>query len=284
MKVIADLYDTGIARRALLEAVIVGIFCGAVGVHVVLRKLPFFAVGVAHSSFPGIVAAVVMGASPLVGATVSSVALIMLVWLAGLDRRLDTSTVVGVVVSGSFAIGALVQSTQQGFSRNLAAILVGNVLATTWNDVALTCGIAVLCLGAARAIHKELVLGAFDPIGAQALGYSRGIELMALLIVGGAVIATVPAVGVVLSVALLTIPALSARLVTSRVGPAMIVAAAYGAVAAALGVTISAQWRVAAGASICLSAGGLFFLTWAVSALAASRQKMVVLADAGSPA
>jgi manganese/iron transport system permease protein len=135
------------------------------------------------------------------------------------------------------------------------------------------------------ATHKELVLSAFDPTEAQAQGHSRTVDLMALLIVAAAVVTTVPAVGTILSVALLTIPAMTARLLTHRVETAMVASSAIGALAGVIGLTISAQWRVAAGAAITLTAAGLFLIVF-VATLAVRRpvssEQVVVFADTRS--
>jgi len=95
----------------------------------------------------------------------------------------------------------------------------------------------------------------------------------------------VPAVGTILSVSLLTIPAMTARLVTRRVETAMITSSAIGALAGVVGLTISAQWRVAAGAAITLTAAGLFLIVLVATALVrrpSSAEQVVVFADAGS--
>jgi ABC-type Mn2+/Zn2+ transport system permease subunit len=279
MRHLADLYASSIMRRALLEALLVGALCGAVGVHVLLRRLPFFTVTVAHASFPGVVVAVMLGLSVLVGAIVSAAVLVLAVWLTGLDRRLDTSTTVGVALAGTFGIGVMLQSTQAGFTRDLTAILVGQILAVDRAGIVVTAVLAVAVLGTTALLHKELVLSAFDPTEAAALGYSRLVDLAALGVVAAAVVTTVPTVGVILSVALLTVPAMSARLVTRRVGPAMTVGAAYGATAGAVGLTVSAEWDVAAGAAIVLSSAGLFAATLVATSLHAHRERRRAMLD-----
>ena len=98
----------------------------------------------------------------------------------------------------------------------------------------------------------------------------RLLDLALLLAVGATVVTTVPAVGTILSVALLSVPALTARLVTERVGRAMLVGAAYGAASGVLGLTASAEWDYAAGACITLASAVLFFATFAV--VSASRR------------
>jgi ABC-type Mn2+/Zn2+ transport system permease subunit len=111
-------------------------------------------------------------------------------------------------------------------------------------------------------LHKELVLGAFDPEGARALGYSRGLDLLLLLLIEAVVVTTVPAVGTILSVALLAVPALTARLWADRIGTTMALAALIGAGSGIIGLVASTQFQIAAGAAIAFTAAALFGLSW----------------------
>jgi manganese/iron transport system permease protein len=261
---VLDLYDSGLLRRALLEAVLVGALCGAVGAHVVLRRLPFFTITVAHATFPGIVLAAIIGISELVGGLAFAALLVVAIYVTTGNRDLDTNVAVGVALAGSFGMGVMLQSTQAGFTKDLAAVLVGSILTVERGDIVTTLVVGAIVLTLLVMAHKELVFRAFDPQGAAAQGYPRLLDLGLLLAVGATVVTTVPAVGTILSVALLSVPALTARLVTARVGTAMWVGAAYGAASGVLGLTASAEWDYAAGASITLASALLFFATFAV--------------------
>jgi manganese/iron transport system permease protein len=269
MRHLLDLYSTGVMRRALVEAVLVGALCGVVGVHVVLRRLPFFTITVAHASFPGIVIAALLGIGALAGGLAFAAVLTLAVYAISADDRLGASSAVGVALAGALGLGVMLQSTQDGFTRDLTAVLIGSILTVGRGDLVTTAIVGGLVLVVVAALHKELVFRAFDPHGAAAAGYSRRLDLVLLAAVAAAVVVTVPVAGTILAVALLTIPALTARLVTDRVAPAMAVAAGCGAASAVAGLTASAQWDLAAGASIALAAGGIFSLTWTASAAAA---------------
>jgi ABC-type Mn2+/Zn2+ transport system permease subunit len=279
MRDLADIYGTDVMRRALLEAVLVGALCGVVGVHVVLRRLPFFTLTVAHATFPGVVIAAIIGLGELTGGLAFAGLLVVLIHATGSDRRLDTSVVVGVALAGSFGLGAMLQSTQDGFTKDLAAVLVGSILTVQTSDLVVTAVVGVLVLAMLGSFHKELVLRAFDPRGSEALGYPRLLDLALLGAIAATVVTAVPAVGTMLSVALLAVPAMTARLVTRRVGSAMAVAATTGALAGAIGLTASAQWDIAAGAAISLAGAALFLLTWVTNTLWRASARRGVLAS-----
>ncbi len=285
MNVLWDSLQSTTFRWAIVEVVLVGAISGVVGVHVMLRRLPFFVVAMSHAMFPGVVLASVLGLSLFVGGTMSGLVVVAAVAAIGASRVLDQSSAIGVVLAGAFALGVLVLSAQPGSSRDLSAFLVGSILTVTPSDVVTTVigGGAVLLVLA--ALHKELVASAFDPAGSAALGYPvRRLDTLVLAAITVTMATTIPATGTLLSVALLTVPALTARVWTDRVGPAMVMAAAAGAASGLLGLAASTLWRIAAGGAIGLAAAGLFAASLAVRTVADARSRSRAARASISPA
>lgn len=262
MSELADSLGSPFFQRALVEAVLVGVVAGVVGVHVLLRRLPFFVVAMSHATFPGVVIASMLGCSLFLGGSAFGLVVVLAVVALGTSKVLDDSTVIGVVLAGSFALGVLLLSSRASSSKDLSAFLVGSVLTVTRADLLTTAAVGLVLLAVLAALHKELVLGAFDPQGAAAAGYRTTLlDLGLLAVVTVALVAAVPAVGTLLAVALLTVPALAARLWVDRVAPAMLLAAAIGAASGVAGLCLSAVFGVAAGGAIALSASGAFVLS-----------------------
>lgn len=256
-------FSSDLMQRAAIEAVLAGVLCGAVGVHVVLRRLSFFTMALTHATFPGVVIAALLGVSLFFGTAAFGVVVVGLV--VGLSRRrgLDSSTATGVVLAGGFALGVVLISSQQGFTRDLTAFLVGSILTVTTTDVLITACATVVVLGLLVLVHKELVLAAFDPAAFEALGYRTVVlDIVLLLAIEITVVTSIPAMGTILAVALIVAPASAARLWTDRVGTAMVVAAGLGAASGVVGLWVSHRFNVAAGASIALVAAGVFVLAW----------------------
>jgi ABC-type Mn2+/Zn2+ transport system permease subunit len=272
MRNLVDSLQSPLYRRALLEAVLVGAVAGVVGVHVVLRRLPFFVVAMSHATFPGIAIASALGLSLFVGGSVYGLLVVVAVLVLGANAALDDGSVIGVVLAGSFALGVLVLAAQPGSSHDLSAFLVGSVLTVTVGDVVTTVVVGALVLAVLGLFHKELVLGAFDRGGAMALGYRAwlldGVVLVAVTLT---MVTAVPAVGTLLAVALLTVPALTARLWVDRLGPAIAVSAFIGALSGVLGLFAAAIWSVAAGGAIALATAACFAVSLA---LTSSRNRM----------
>jgi ABC-type Mn2+/Zn2+ transport system permease subunit len=268
MSVFAD----GYGQRALVEVILVGALCGVVGVHVVLRRLSFFTMAMTHATFPGIVLAALLGMSLYLGSGLFGVLVVLGVgWLSTRPGAEQTS-VVGVVLSGGFALGVALLSAQQGFTKDLSAYLVGSVLTVQASDLLVTATVAAVVLAVLALLRKELLLGAFDRGGLVAQGYpARLLDLGLLLLIEATIVTSVPAVGTILSVALIVAPAATARLWCERLGTMTAVAVAVGIGSGVAGLAISQLANASAGATIVLVAVAAFGVSW----LAAPRNGML---------
>ncbi|GAA1722724.1 metal ABC transporter permease [Fodinicola feengrottensis] len=250
--------------RAVLEVAMVGGLAGVVGVHVVLRRLSFFTMAMTHATFPGVVLAALIGANLYLGGAV--VGLLVAFAVSALSRRQDTTAATGVVLSAGFALGVALLSAQAGFTKDLSAYLVGSVLTVQVSDLVTTGAIALVVLVVLFALHKELVFGAFDSGGMRAAGYRVGaLDLLVLVLVEAVVVTAVPAVGTILSVALIVAPAAAARLWTDRIGVTTVIAVVIGVGSGLGGLLISSEANVAAGGAITLLAALAFVVSLLLS-------------------
>ena len=256
----------GYARRALIEALLVGALCGLVGVHVVLRRLSFFTMAMTHATFPGVVLAALVGVDLLLGSGLFGVLVVLGVsWLTTRPRS-DSAAAVGVVLSAGFALGVALLSAQSGFSRDLSAYLVGSFVTVQTGDLVKTALVLAAVALTLALVGKELVFGAFDRGGMVAAGYPAGrLDLLLLLVVELTVVISVPAVGTIQAVALIVAPAAAARLWCDRIGPTTVLAMLLGMASGVVGLAVSQAYEVAAGAAIVLAACGFFVLSVVVA-------------------
>ncbi|GAA0360661.1 metal ABC transporter permease [Microbispora corallina] len=255
-------------HRALVEAAMVGALGGVVGVFVIVRRLPFFTMALTHATFPGIVVAALLGLNLYLGGGLFGVLVVLAVVAFSRVRGQDFTSATGIALSGGFALGVVLVSSQDGFSKDLTAYTVGDVLAVSTGDLAITAGVALAVVLVLALVGKELLLAAFDPTGASALGLPTALLDFALLVlIEVTVVAVVPALGAILAVALLVGPAATARLLSDRLAVLFPVAAAIGVLCALAGVWVSSQWNIAAGASIALLVGLVFGLAFLGSAV-----------------
>lgn len=252
-------------HRATAEVVMVGALAGLIGVQVVLRRLSFFTLALTHATFPGVVAASIIGVNIYLGGIVAGA--IVAVGVAALSRARgqNAAAATGVMVSGGFALGAGLVATQSGFSRDLSSFLVGSILTVSPADLVVTATVLVLVAVVLTVCARPLLFTGFDRTGARAAGYPTGAwDLVLLLTIEVVVVTVVPAVGTILALALIVAPAAAARLWSSRLPVVTALAVAFGIASGLIGLWASGRWNVAAGASITLAATGILV----VSALA----------------
>lgn len=254
---------TGFGGRAAVELIFTGAACGSLGVQVVLRRLAFFTETLGHVAFLGIVAATIVGSDVKVGAVVATAGAVVLAGRGGVAPGRPSGQS-GVLVSGALALGVVLISAQQGFSKDLTAALVGSPLTVTSGDI-VAAGIVTACVIAAlTAVHKELLLAAFDPHVTRAFGYpARLIDMGLLSLLAVTVVTAVPAIGATLPLALLVGPSATALLWTRRVVPATVLGGLLAAGSAAAGLLLSLHYRLAASAASAVLCGALFLLTLA---------------------
>jgi ABC-type Mn2+/Zn2+ transport system permease subunit len=264
---LALLWESALIGRATLMSVVVGALCGAVGVHVVLRRLTFYVASIGHASLPAMVVAARLGIPVQAGAAAATAGFASVVARGAEGDRTRPTELTGVVVAASLGLGVLLQSLDGAPRRDLSALLTGSILSTTPGELAWTTGAAVLALLTVAALHHRLVMGALDPVGSELLPRHRTVDLTVTAVVGLAVIVALPAVGTLLVLALAVVPAAAGLLVAGSVARAMVTAGVVGALSGALGMAASVVADVAAGAAIALASGLVFAVLWALSRL-----------------
>ncbi|GIH73187.1 metal ABC transporter permease [Sphaerimonospora thailandensis] len=257
-------------HRAMFEAALVGALGGVVGVLVVVRRLPFFTMALTHATFPGIVVAALLGIDLYLGGGLFGLLIVLAVVAFSRMRGQDLTAATGIALSGGFALGVVLVSAQDGFSKNLTHYTVGDILAVSTADLTVTLVVAVAVVLVLAALGKELLFSAFDPVGASAAGLRTVLLDLALLaVIEVTVVVTVPALGAILAVAMLVGPAATARLLTDRLALLFPISAVIGVGCGLAGVWLSTRLDIAAGASIALLVGAVFGLAFLGSAVRA---------------
>ena len=240
IRFVTEPFEPAYMRRALIAMLLLALLAGVVGVIVQLRRLAFMTDAMTHTVFPGVAIAFFVGESLFVGALIAAGASAVILTLLARHPRIDEDALVAFLLATFFSIGVIVVSRNRTFTADLNQLLFGRVLTISTRDVV---EIAVVCIVASAALYalrKELWLRAFDPVGATAMGYPTvAIDMALNLLIALVVVAAVRAVGTALVVALLTTPAATARIVSSRIATMMLLSCMIGATGGWLGLVIS---------------------------------------------
>jgi ABC-type Mn2+/Zn2+ transport system permease subunit len=261
---LSELLHSGLLQRALLEIVILGAACGALGVWLLHLRQAYAAESLAHAMLPGLVLASLAGIPLLLGAGAGVLLTATLIALASRDTRVGSEVAIGVTVTTAFGLGAVL-ALSPDVPVGLDKLLFGDLLGAGTSDVVAAGTLAALVGLALAAGHRQLAVAVFDPVSAPSLGVRPGrVELALLALLAIAVVAAVLSLGNLLVFALLVAPAAAAMRLGRGLRTQLWLAAALGSAAGVLGLVASTELDVAAGGSVALAAVALY----AVAALA----------------
>ena len=284
---LADIMDVVLLRSGfntnsvMLGTSLYGLAAGVVGVFTLLRKRSLVADAVSHASLPGIaimfLIASALGAGTrsvpllLAGAGASGALGVLAIHLLRRWTRLKDDAAIAIVLSSFFGFGIVMLSVVQNESPTGAAglhhLLFGQAAAMSRSDVTVMAVLAAGVVATSLLLHKEFALIAFNESFARVTGWRvSAIDLVLLALVVVATVIGLQAVGVVMVIAMLIIPAVSARFWSDRLLAVVVLAACFGGMSCYLGCALSAVFpNVPTGAVIVLTGGGFFLF----SALAA---------------
>jgi manganese/iron transport system permease protein len=205
----------------------------------VLKGWALMGDAISHAVFPGVVLAYILGLPYAVGAFAAGMFSAVATGFLKDNSRIKQDTVMGVVFSGMFGLGLVLYVKIQS-DVHLDHILFGDMLGVSWGDIWQSAAIAAVTCGLVAVKWKDLLLHAFDPTQARAVGLPVGVLHYGLLaLISLTIVGALQAVGIILAVAMLIAPGAIAFLLTRRFGPMLLLAVAIALVAALGGVYLS---------------------------------------------
>lgn len=249
-------------RNALAAGVAAALLCGIIGIYIVLNKIVFISDGIAHAAFGGIGLGYFLGYDPLAFGVASAVVTAIGIGAVSSRSKVSEDTAIGVFLATGMALGIMFLSLAQGYGRDLFGYLFGNILAVTRWDVAIICALTIVVVVIVIALYKELLVLSFDPIYGEAVGLPvQRLRLLLLCMVAFTVVVLIKIVGIILLIALLTIPGAISRQHLKGMPEIMAGAIILGIVFVIIGLAVSYFLNVPSGATIILTAALTFFIS-----------------------
>lgn len=258
----------------LTGTVLLGMTAGLVGTFAYLRRRALAGDVIAHAALPGLCLAFLVTHSRsvgvlLIGALITGVAGAFVMSLLRRVTRLRDDAILGAVLSIAYGLGIALTRMIQNDYRNergadLESFIIGRAATMLTGDVVQIAVTAVVCAVAVLLIYKELKLLSFDESFCRVQGWpTTALDLGLMFLTAVTVIVGLPAVGVVLTAALLIIPAAAARFWTDRLKYMMLISSGIGGVSGAAGTLLSARMdQMPTGPLVVLTAALLFFVSW----------------------
>ncbi|MFZ0254576.1 MAG: metal ABC transporter permease [Gammaproteobacteria bacterium] len=255
-------------QNALLAGILASIGCGMMGTYVVVKRIGFLAGGIAHAVLGGMGIAYYLGQSPVGGALVAALLAALIIGWVNLRGQEHEDTLIAALWSLGMAIGILFISQTPGYNVDLMSYLFGNILMVPRADLFLMGGLDAVIVLSVLLFRKQFLAVAFDEEFAEARGVNVAFfYLLLLCLVALTVVLLIQIVGLILVIALLTLPAAIAAQYVSSVGRMMWVAMGLGALFTTTGLALSYEPNLPAGASIILLAGTAYLLSTLVAAI-----------------
>jgi len=249
-------------QRALVAGIIASVLCGVIGVYVILNRIVFIGGGIAHTAFGGIGLGYFLGKDPLIFAVLFSVAAALGIGAISERSRVSEDTAIGVFWAAGMSLGIVFVSLSTGYAPDLFDYLFGNILAVSWSDVLMISFLTLAMLVLVALLYKDLLILSFDPSYGEAVGLpARELHLLLLCMVALSVVVLIKIVGIILVIALLTIPGAIGRQHAQSLKRIMTLSILLGASFVLVGLTISYQLNIPSGATIILAAAATFFVS-----------------------
>lgn len=270
-------------QTAAIALAALAVVAAVVGVALNLRELEFVSDGLVHAVFPGVVIGFVAGqgsgTAVYLGAVIAALIATVLLTLAS-RRGAGTDATTAVLLAGAFAIGIVIVSRSTSYATGLETLLFGQLLTISHDDLLVIGVLGVIALLIVGLTWKEQVSVAFDRESAEASGMPvLRCELLLNVAIALTVVAASRAVGNLLVLALLIVPAAVGRLISFRLALIVPIAAGAALLASFLGLvsgywlSVDARLNVSPSAVLVLVLVALYLVVAGVTAL--TRRKRV---------
>ena len=206
-----EILSYGFMQRALISGIAIAVLCSVVGLFLVLRRYSLFGDAVAHSSFGGIAAGLLIGIYPLWAAY--AVSLISALVITRIKQSFDISgdASVAILLSSGIAAGLVMISLAGGFTVDILSFIFGSILLVSTNDVILILALTGAILVVILLLYRELIYSTFNEEQAKVSGIPvEKINYLIVFLAGITVVTSIQLVGILLISALLVIPNVTA--------------------------------------------------------------------------
>jgi ABC-type Mn2+/Zn2+ transport system permease subunit len=274
-----ELFNSEVAGRIILVGALTNVACALVGCFLVLRRMSLMGDAISHAVLPGLVLAFVFSGSmnilPLfLGAAAVGLLTTFLTQTLHQYGRVPTDASMGVVFTSLFALGVvLLKRYVSGVHFDVACVYEGSLSQAAldtfqfggWElprQLRTVLPVTILNLAVIVALWKEFKISSFDAELSSAMGFSAtALHYLLMAMVAVTTVASFEAVGSILVVAMLIVPAATAQLLCDRLGRMVTVACGLAILSAVWGYWLAARWNVAPAGAMSLVAGAMYAAT-----------------------
>lgn len=267
-----ELLSYSFVRSGLMAAVIIGATCSLIGVFVVLRGMSYVGAGIAHGCLAGVALALLMGWNPMLLSVIATLFMVIFIEILGKKASLKMDTSIGVIFSLTMAFAVLFIGMMRRYTQDIMSYLFGSLLQVTVVELWAGLAVGALVTLVITLFFKEIQFSTFDPEMAEVSGIPAAvISLMLTLLMGLTIVVSLKAVGELMVLALIVLPASTAYQLTRTLRKMIIISVALGVFASVTGLIASFHLNAPSGPTIVIILGFMFFLSLLVRRLGVRR-------------
>ncbi|MFH2067051.1 MAG: metal ABC transporter permease [Pseudomonadota bacterium] len=253
-------------RNALIAGLLASIICGIMGTFVVVNRIVFLSGGIAHAAYGGIGLAFYFGWPFLLGTIGFSLAAAMIMAAITLTAKHRADSVIGVIWALGMALGIILMDITPGYNVDLMSYLFGSILSVPRSDLWIMVGLGLLITALVALYYKNLLAMSYDEEFARIRGVP--VKTLYFLLIGMlavTIVLVIQVVGLILVIALLTIPPLIMEQYAKSLFQMMVGSGIAGALFTVIGLWLSYTCNLTSGASIIMVSGIAYFLSLLIS-------------------
>lgn len=248
-------------QNALIAGVLVSLASGIIGSLIVVNRMVFLAGGIAHTAYGGIGVAVFFGIPIFLGASIFAVAAALIISMITIKHRERMDTFIGLMWAVGMALGVVLIDLTPGYNADFMSYLFGSILAVSQNDLYFMGGLLGVIVFIMTFWYRDILAVSYDSEYANLRGINVKFFYTLILVLSAlTVVVAIKVVGLILVIALLTIPVYIAEKLSNTLYIMMILSGIFSSLFTLLGLWFSYEYDIASGASIILISAVSLFL------------------------
>jgi zinc transport system permease protein len=248
-----DVFNYDFIQNAILAGLLVSIASGIIGSLIVVNRMVFLAGGIAHTSYGGIGLAVYFGLPIFLGASLFAVLSALLIAMITLNQREKIDTFIGLIWAVGMAIGVIFVDLTPGYNVDLMSYLFGSILAVNSSDIIYMSTLLGAIILIVTFFYREILAVSYDSQYASLRSINVKFFYTLILVLSAlTIVIAIKVVGLILVIALLTIPIYIGEKLSNSLGAMMLVSGILSSIFTLTGLWFSYQFNLTSGASIIL--------------------------------
>ncbi len=240
-------------QNAIIAGLLISFTTGIIGSLIVVNRMVFLAGGIAHTSYGGIGLAVYFGLPIFLGASLFAVVAALLMAYLTINQKQKLDTFIGLIWAVGMAIGILLVDLTPGYNVDLMSYLFGSILAVSSNDILYMSILLMVIIFIITFWYRDILAVSYDSQYASLRGVNIKLFYTIILVLCSlTVVVAIKAVGLILVIALLTIPIYIAEKLSNSLGLMMFISGILSAIFTFVGLYLSYEFDITSGATIIL--------------------------------